>query len=80
MLIRRLYETELLPEAAAIGDAYFYLLDYPDTNLREEIPPDLKEFVAGWAKKYLKSDNENLQRQRRGNREHSSGGYQHLLE
>jgi len=60
MLIRRLYQTELLPEAAEILDAYFYFLDYPETNLREEIPPDLQEFVTGWAKKYLKSDNPNL--------------------
>ena len=60
MLVRRLYQTELLPEAAEILDAYFYFLDYPETNLREEIPPDLREFVAGWAKKYLKSDNPDL--------------------
>jgi len=58
MLIRRLYETELLPEAAEILDAYFYFL-YPETNL-EEIPSELYDFVAGWAKKYLKSDNQNL--------------------
>jgi len=60
MLVRRLWQTELLPEAVEILDAYFYFLDYPETNLREEIPPELYEFVAGWAKKYLKSDNPNL--------------------
>jgi hypothetical protein len=58
MLIRRLCETELLPEAAEILDAYFYFL-YPESNL-EEIPSELYDFVTGWAKKYLKSDNPNL--------------------
>jgi len=60
MLVRRLWQTELLPEANEILDAYFYFLDYPETNPREEIPSKLYKFVAGWAKKYLKSDNPNL--------------------
>jgi hypothetical protein len=59
VLIRRLCESELLPEASGILDAYIYLFQYPETQL-EELPQELYEFVAGWAKRYLKSDNPKL--------------------